>query len=32
VTSLSVLIDVVGSSNIDEVTVHGVSTGEPNGN
>jgi hypothetical protein len=31
VTSLSVLIDIVGSNNIDRVTVNGVSTGEPNG-
>jgi hypothetical protein len=31
VTSLSVLIDIVGSTNIDRVTVNGVSTGEPNG-
>lgn len=32
VTSLSVLIDIVGSNNIDRVTVDGVATGEPNGN
>ena len=32
VTSLSVLIDIVGSTNIDRVTVAGVVTGEPNGN
>jgi hypothetical protein len=31
VTSLSVLIDIVGSNNIDRVTVAGVATGEPNG-
>src|SRR5229473_161366 len=31
VTSLSVLIDIVGSSNIDRVSVNGVTTGEPNG-
>jgi len=31
VTSLSVLIDIVGSNNVDRVTVDGVSTGEPNG-
>jgi hypothetical protein len=31
VTSLSVLIDIVGSNNIDRVTVNGISTGEPNG-
>jgi hypothetical protein len=31
VTSLSVLIDIVGSNNIDRVSVNGVTTGEPNG-
>jgi len=31
VTSLSVLIDIVGSNNIDRVSVNGVATGEPNG-
>jgi hypothetical protein len=31
VTSLSVLIDIVGSNNIDRVSVDGVTTGEPNG-
>jgi hypothetical protein len=31
VTSLSVLIDIVGSTNIDRVIVAGVTTGEPNG-
>ncbi len=31
VTSLSVLIDIVGSNNIDRVIVAGVTTGEPNG-
>jgi hypothetical protein len=31
VTSLSVLIDIVGTNNIDRVTVAGVATGEPNG-
>jgi hypothetical protein len=31
VTSLSVLIDIVGSNNVDRVSVNGVSTGEPNG-
>ncbi len=31
VTSLSVLIDIVGTNNIDRVTVNAVSTGEPNG-
>jgi hypothetical protein len=31
VTSLSILIDIVGSNNIDRVTVAGVATGEPNG-
>ena len=31
VTSLSVLIDIVGSNNIDRVSVAGIATGEPNG-
>lgn len=31
VTSLSVLIDIVGNTNIDRVVVGGVATGEPNG-
>jgi hypothetical protein len=31
VTSLSVLIDIVGTTNIDRVIVAGVTTGEPNG-
>ena len=31
VTSLSVLIDIVGSNNIDRVSVNSVTTGEPNG-
>jgi hypothetical protein len=31
VTSLSVLIDIVGSTNIDRVIVASVTTGEPNG-